>query len=1109
MPFLDAAQAASVASATVDSLLERQPMLQAAASSAPLAPAPVAVVASAGPASAPTSVAPTASVSSAATAPAPAPASRKPAVPVSAAPAKQFSVPNPLANSHNSHPETAPSSGKDAITAAVSGNDATKAKTGNKKKADATKSSDGETGKSSEESKKKRNRAKFANQKILAGPELYDPTGKLSTSSVSLSPKDVVNVPGTGPEEAQKIYGVITSVPWPSKQKNWYDIRWTVTDAAVLNLLQSRVPCTPKNRDLLKAALVDVAGDKIAEESKDKASGAPASASTSRDPTQSSKPKPTTSSGTVAGTNGKENQAKASEAIVSTSSAEEVVKSSVSKPPADDGTTAAAVEKAQDSNLISSDNANIPTASSTLDDGEDIVDVKALAAKEPEWDDDFSDDDEQKDESGVRVQCTRCKKWHILPESARDDKRNRVWFCEHNVYDPNTPPCPALKGDPSSMVSSNSEVKKSTFGGKVCKNSPNLYDDYVKNGRPSRPADTKMAAPHLVTFLFETHVIPILIRGGWSISKKARVVDESDDAKRASKDLLYVPPGVEPKAPFVSRKDYFDSKKGFMNYLESDKCKNDPLAKYALAFYSAAERVVKKEKAAAKERPREGEAFDDMASRINAKVDKKALKGLKKAKLSLPPGVTGPSVKKSDERKKAPEESSSDNEVLATYQSKKKAKKGKKKQKRPSSSPVVFSSDSDDGPNNSTSDEMATTATAVVGTPAEHPIFDDTDSSGDEKPKSTNGGKAELILEPGPNDVLIHGGGSPTITNHDGNKKFRALISGRQEEYLNAAHKDKKGITQSIVNAVLERGGRFLRKASDGREGWIEVDAKTRENKAAQDLRSACQKIRSESKEALAETKETKSSPSLVKFKSTKKLPKHIGGTNIKLFPSKAVVQKEIVAPLVTNYRSTAAKTAKSLNDDEIITVNIEDTGGDDQVLFRAEGIKELEGELKIHLEEWINVRENAVLDELEANDEVEEKDEVSNGDDDNEMSDDDEDDEEDSIECRYRLDQEISKVSITIDLIRVKSCFVSHLNPRPFFLHTSFYRSFQIERNLTRGRLQCCRTRTNLIIIESFVSVHNSSFIAVANVWVIYISNCIQLHRISFVFFYYFRPRR
>jgi len=532
-----------------------------------------------------------------------------------------------------------------------------------------------------------------------------------------------------------------------------------------------------------------------------------------------------------------------------------------------------------------------------------------------------------------------------------------------------------------------------------------------------------MTSPQLVTFLFETHVIPILIRGGWAISKKARVIEESDDAKRASNDHLYVPPGVEPKAPFVSRKDFFDSKKGFTNYLESDKCKNDPLARYALEFHHAAEEVVKKEKAASKQKEslREAEGFDAMVSRMNDKVDKKALKRLKKAKLSLPTGVTRPSSTHSDEGKKVPEEESSDNEVLASYQLKKTklGKGGKKKQKRPlSSSPVVFSSDSDGG---SKKDKKTATADGTSGgslpdATDDPPIFDDTASSGDEKadPSSLTGGKTQPILEPGLNDVLIHAGGSSKIANHEGNKRFRALICEHRDEYLNAANRDKKGIIQSIVNTVFKRRGRFLRKAGNGQEGWVDVDAKMRENKAANDLRLACQNVRPEDETASSVANEADSSQSIVKFKSTKKLPKNVGGTNIKLFPSKAVVRKEIVAPLIKKYRSTAGETMKSLGDDEIVTVDIEDVGGDDQVLFRAEGIKELQGELKNCLADWINVRENAVLDELEANDEAEEEvvSENDNGDDDiGEREGDDE--EEDAIECRYRLGQEIEKVSI------------------------------------------------------------------------------------------------
>ncbi len=986
MPNLDSAQATSVAAATVDALVHSQPMLQQEAMAS--APTPTAAPVAAAPAAAP----------------APVPAPSKPVEAIPSPPTKELAVPNPLAKSQ-SEPSASP--GGSNITADASGNDATKAAdtTNGNKKADATSKSDGESGKSSEEATRKRSRTKLAKQSILAGPELYDPSGKLSTSTLSLSPDDVVDVPGTGTEKVQKIRGVITSVPRPSKQKDWFDVLWSVKDAAVRELLQSKIPGTSKNRDLLKGALVHDSKGKGVDESEKESSAkasAPESHPTSRDHPRPAMPEP------VADDNEKHNRSNA-------------LQTSGSKLADDE--TAAAVDKARTSKpAAASETVGIPT-STDVDDYEDVVDVKALAAAEPEWDD-GSSDEEQKDEKGVRIQCYRCKKWHVLPESARDDQRSRIWFCEHNVYDPNTPPCPALNNDlenPPSMLSSNVDAKKSTYGGKVCKDSPNLYDDYVKNGRPSRPADTKMTAPQLVTFLFETHVIPILIRGGWAISKKARVIDESDDAKRASKDLLYVPPGVEAKAPFVSRKDYFDSKKGFMAFLESDKCKKDPLAKYALAFNNKAEDVVKKEKAAQKANPSEDEAFDDMVSRINAKVDKKALKALKKAKLSLPPGVTRNSTNHSGDD--APEELSSGDEVLATYQLKKPGQ-GKKKQKRPSSSPVIFSSDSD-GDHNSTKKKKkkkSIEAIGITGNARDNPIFDDTESSGDEVPKSLGTKTVGLILEPGTNDVLLHGGGSTAVTNHVGNKKFRVLISEHRDEYLNAAHFDKKGITQSIVAAVCDRGGRFLKKAGDDREGWIEVDTKTKENKVAQDLRLACQKVRSEGSKAPAKAidADADSLPHAATFNSTKRLPKHVGGTTVKLFPSKNVVLQEIVAPLVEKYRSTAKNIANSLRDDEIIAIDIEDDAdADDQVLLKAEGIKELQEELKSQLEHWINVRENNVLDELEASDKADEE-EVFTGDDDDDddeigEEDESEDNDEEPIECRYRIGQEVEKVSVVI----------------------------------------------------------------------------------------------
>ena len=1062
MPDLVSAQATSVAAATVDALVGSQPMLQQGAMAS--VPTPTAAPVEAAPAAAPV----------------PVPAPSKLVETIRAPPTIELAVPNPLAKSQL---EASASPGGSKITADASGNDATKAAdttttttTGNKK-ADATGKSDGESGKSSEEATRKRSRTKLAKQSILAGPELYDPSGKLSTSTLSLSPDDVVDVPGTGTEKVQKIRGVITSVPRPSKQKDWFDVLWSIKDAAVRELLQSKIPGTSKNRDLLKGALVHDSKGKVVDES-EKESSAKASAPESH-PTSGDHPRPAMPE-PVADGNEKHNRAEAPETIAAVSLGSNTLQSSDSELEANDE-TAAAVDKARTSKPAASETVGIPT-SPDVDDYEDVVGVKALAAAEPKWDD---SDEEQNDENGVRIQCHRCKKWHVLPESARDDQRSRIWFCEHNVYDPNTPLCPALGNDlenAPSMLSSNVDAKKSTYGGKVCKDSPNLYDDYVKSGRPSRPGDTKMTVPQLVSFLFETHVIPILIRGGWAISKKARVVDESDDAKRASKDLLYVPPGVEAKAPFVSRKDYFDSKKGFMAFLESDKCKKDPLAMYALAFYSKADSVVRKEKAAQKANPVEDEAFDDMVSRINAKVDKKALKALKKAKLSLPPGVTRNSTNQSGDG--APEEQSSCDEVLATYQLKKPVK-GKLKQKRTSSSPVVFSSDSDDD-HNSTKKKKSIEA---IGITRDNPIFDDTESSGDEVPKSLGRKTVGLILEPGTNDVLIHAGGSTTVTNHVGNKKFRVLINEHRDEYLNAAHFDKKGITQSIVAAVGDRGGRFLKKAGDGREGWIEVDTKTKENKVAQDLRHACQKVRSEGSKAPANAIDADADSSLpaATFNSTKRLPKHVGGTTVKLFPSKTVVLREIVAPLVEKYRATAKNIADSLRDDEIIAINIEDdAGADDQVLLKAEGIKEIQEELKSHLEYWINERENNVLDELEASDKVDEG-EVFTGDDGNDAydeigeEDESEDDDEEPIECRYRIGQEVEKVSVSYYVLRAwaapylgvfHNIIELHLLITNVSSHRQFRRfSLNTERNPTRGKLRCYRSK-GTSSIEYFVSI-------------------------------------
>lgn len=84
------------------------------------------------------------------------------------------------------------------------------------------------------------------------------------------------------------------------------------------------------------------------------------------------------------------------------------------------------------------------------------------------------------------------------------------------------------------------------------------------------------------------------------------------------------------------------------------------------------------------------------------------------------------------------------------------------------------------------------------------------------------------------NDVLFGRGGA--TNNHNGNKKFRVIVTDHQPEYLGARKKDKAVISKRIVRRVREKGGRFLRR--DESSGlWIEVGDKKASEKTSQALR--------------------------------------------------------------------------------------------------------------------------------------------------------------------------------------------------------------------------------------------------------------------------------
>lgn len=83
------------------------------------------------------------------------------------------------------------------------------------------------------------------------------------------------------------------------------------------------------------------------------------------------------------------------------------------------------------------------------------------------------------------------------------------------------------------------------------------------------------------------------------------------------------------------------------------------------------------------------------------------------------------------------------------------------------------------------------------------------------------------------NDVLCGRGGRTNT--HDGNVRFRAVVASHQSQYLIAKKREKEGIARDVVQAIRERGGRFLQKSESGT--WEEVDEKKAILKSSQALR--------------------------------------------------------------------------------------------------------------------------------------------------------------------------------------------------------------------------------------------------------------------------------
>mmetsp|Transcript_35421 Transcript_35421/g.105779 ORF Transcript_35421/g.105779 Transcript_35421/m.105779 type:complete len:342 (-) Transcript_35421:192-1217(-) len=81
------------------------------------------------------------------------------------------------------------------------------------------------------------------------------------------------------------------------------------------------------------------------------------------------------------------------------------------------------------------------------------------------------------------------------------------------------------------------------------------------------------------------------------------------------------------------------------------------------------------------------------------------------------------------------------------------------------------------------------------------------------------GPSSPVPLRPlGPSDVLF--GRGPDIYRHEGNRRYRALVVERKDEYARSRKLEKSGVAMGVVRTVTECwGGAFVRRLEDGQGG--------------------------------------------------------------------------------------------------------------------------------------------------------------------------------------------------------------------------------------------------------------------------------------------------
>ena len=90
---------------------------------------------------------------------------------------------------------------------------------------------------------------------------------------------------------------------------------------------------------------------------------------------------------------------------------------------------------------------------------------------------------------------------------------------------------------------------------------------------------------------------------------------------------------------------------------------------------------------------------------------------------------------------------------------------------------------------------------------------------------------------PGPNDVICSRGKSNW--DHPGNQYFRKMINTATKKYSAATSKlEKSLIVSDIANSIHQRNGKFVKKETEGRTLWVEIDETFMREKIGQSLRN-------------------------------------------------------------------------------------------------------------------------------------------------------------------------------------------------------------------------------------------------------------------------------